>query len=188
MTEESLVWVPCPSRFHPGHCPHTQGSRKFLRFLTQARWGAEVESLTPHCPELGTMNFLPFLTPCSLLLGIPLSFYSFPAFLNLHFLHFSGLSTPSLRNHVPRTSLVAQWLRIRLPRQGTEVRALVREDPTCRGATKPVHHNYRACALEPASRNYWARVLQLLKPTHLEPVLCNKRSHCNEKPVHQNEE
>ena len=39
-------------------------------------------------------------------------------------------------------SLVAQWLRIRLPMQGTRVRALVREDPTCRGATKPVRHNY----------------------------------------------
>ena len=37
-------------------------------------------------------------------------------------------------------SLVAQWLRIRLPMQGTRVRALVWEDPTCRGATKPVHH------------------------------------------------
>ena len=40
------------------------------------------------------------------------------------------------------TSLVAQWLRIRLPMQGIRVRALVREDPTCHGATKPVHHNY----------------------------------------------
>ena len=40
------------------------------------------------------------------------------------------------------TSLVAQWLRIRLPMQGTRVQALVREDPTCRGATKPVRHNY----------------------------------------------
>ena len=40
------------------------------------------------------------------------------------------------------TSLVAQWLRIRLPMQGTQVRALVREDPTCCGATKPVHRNY----------------------------------------------
>ena len=39
-------------------------------------------------------------------------------------------------------SLVAQWLRIRLPMQGTRVRALVREDPTCRGATKPERHNY----------------------------------------------
>ena len=39
-------------------------------------------------------------------------------------------------------SLLAQWLRIRLPMQGTRVRALVREDPTCRGAAKPVSHNY----------------------------------------------
>ncbi|KAJ8786228.1 hypothetical protein J1605_006448 [Eschrichtius robustus] len=39
-------------------------------------------------------------------------------------------------------SLVAQWLRIRLPMQGTRVQALVREDPTCGGATKPVHHSY----------------------------------------------
>ncbi|KAJ8785966.1 hypothetical protein J1605_006926 [Eschrichtius robustus] len=40
------------------------------------------------------------------------------------------------------TSLVAQWLRIRLPMQGTRVRSLVREDPTCRRATKPLCHNY----------------------------------------------
>ena len=39
-------------------------------------------------------------------------------------------------------SLVAQWLRIRLPMQGTRVRALVWEDPTHHGATKPVRHNY----------------------------------------------
>ena len=41
-----------------------------------------------------------------------------------------------------RASLVVQWLRIRLPMQGTRVQALVREDPTCRGATKPMRHNY----------------------------------------------
>ena len=46
--------------------------------------------------------------------------------------------------------------------QGTRVRVLVQEDPTCRGATKPVSHNY------------WARVPQLLKPVRLEPVLRNK--------------
>ena len=39
-------------------------------------------------------------------------------------------------------SLVAQWLRIRLPMQGTRVRALVWEDPTCHGSTKPTRHNY----------------------------------------------
>ena len=40
------------------------------------------------------------------------------------------------------TSLVAQWLRIHLPMQGTRVQALDLEDPTCHGATGPVHHNY----------------------------------------------
>ena len=54
------------------------------------------------------------------------------------------------------TSLVAQWLRICLPMPGTRVRALVREDPTCRRATKPMHHNYWACALEPVCHNYWS--------------------------------
>ena len=29
---------------------------------------------------------------------------------------------------------------------------------------------------------------QLLNPVHLEPVLCNKRSHLSEKPAHCNEE
>ena len=41
-----------------------------------------------------------------------------------------------------RASLVAQWLRICLLMQETRVRALVWEDPTCRGATRPVSHNY----------------------------------------------
>ena len=39
------------------------------------------------------------------------------------------------------TSLVIRWLRIRLPVQGTGVQSLVWEKPTCRGASKPVHHN-----------------------------------------------
>ena len=39
-------------------------------------------------------------------------------------------------------SLVAQCLRVQLPMQGTQALSLVREDPTCHGATKPVRHNY----------------------------------------------
>ena len=179
-----------------------------------------------------------------------------------------------VKNPPARASLVAQWFRVYLPMQGTRVRALVWEDPTCRGATspvshnywacasgacaplqeepqrweahepqwrvaparrnwrkpshrnedptqpkikkkkknppvnagdtgsspgpgkfhmpstatKPMRHNYRACVLEPVSHSYWARVPQLLKPMRLEPVLCNKRSHCNEKPVYHNKE
>ena len=48
--------------------------------------------------------------------------------------------------HNSGASLVAQWLEIRLPMQGTRVRALVWEDPTCRGAAGPASHSYWACA------------------------------------------
>ena len=85
-------------------------------------------------------------------------------------------SVDAVKNNQARASLVTQWLRTHLPMQGTRVQALVWEDPTCCGATKPVRHNY------------WAPVPQLLKPALLEPVLCNKRSHDNEKPAHHNEE
>ena len=67
-----------------------------------------------------------------------------------------------LKNLNVGTSLVAQWLRIHLPMQGTRVWSLVREDPTCRRATKPTRHNYWACVLQPTSHNYWARAPQLL--------------------------
>ena len=51
-------------------------------------------------------------------------------------------SKNKIKTPFPGASLVAQWLRICLLMQGTRVRALVWEDPTCRGATKPVSHNY----------------------------------------------
>ena len=57
-------------------------------------------------------------------------------------LYHSERSYSSIKKSVDGTSLVSQWLTIRLPMQGTRVRALVREDPTCCGATKPVCHNY----------------------------------------------
>ena len=47
----------------------------------------------------------------------------------------------SLQSKGAGASLVAQWLRICLPMQETRVRALVWEDPTCCGATRPVSHN-----------------------------------------------
>ena len=34
-----------------------------------------------------------------------------------------------------------QWLRIRLPVQGTQVQSLVQEDPRCFRVTKLVYHN-----------------------------------------------
>ena len=52
--------------------------------------------------------------------------------------------------------LVVQGLRICLLVQGTQIWSLVLEDATCLRATKPLCHNYWACALEPSSHNYWA--------------------------------
>ena len=67
------------------------------------------------------------------------------------------------RQGVEDTSLVVQWLRIHLLRQGTRVWSLVQEHPTCLEATKPVHHDY------------WALVPQLLKfPRALGPLLCKE--------------
>ena len=48
----------------------------------------------------------------------------------------------TLRKAAQGASLVAQWLRVCLLMQGMRVRALVWEDPTCRGATRPMCHNY----------------------------------------------
>ena len=59
----------------------------------------------------------------------------------VHF-YSSGASGVNKQKETPWASLVVQWLRICLPMQGTRVRALVWEDPTCRGATGPVSHNY----------------------------------------------
>ena len=77
-------------------------------------------------------------------------------------------------------SLVVQWLRIHLVMQGTRVHFLIQEDPTCREATKPVCHNYCVYALEARSHTYQAHM-------STESVLRNKRSRCNEKPVHCSE-
>ena len=75
--------------------------------------------------------------------------------------------------------------------QETQVWFLIPEDPTCHGATKPVHHNCWACALEPGSHSCWACALEPGSHSYwacvpLEPMLPNKRSPCSEKPEHRN--
>ena len=62
--------------------------------------------------------------------------------------------------------------------------------------TKPRHHNYRACALEPGSHSYWAYVLQVLKPSHPRAreaatvrslhTITRERTpaHCNQRKAH----
>ena len=59
-------------------------------------------------------------------------------------------------------------MRVCLLVQGTRVRALVWEDPTCLGATGPV--------------------TTITEPARLEPVLRNKRGRDSERPAHHDEE
>ena len=90
-----------------------------------------------------------------------------------------------LKNNQPRASLVAQWLRVCLLVQGTLVRALVWEDPTCHGATRPVSHNYWACASgacalqQERPRRWKARA----RRWRVAPTCRKKR-----KPSHRNED
>ena len=46
----------------------------------------------------------------------------------------------------------------------------------------------KACVPQLLNLRSKAREPQLLKPARLEPVVCNKRRHHNEKPVHRNKE
>ena len=85
-----------------------------------------------------------------------------------------------------QTLLMIQWWGICLPMPWTQVWSLVWEDPTCHGPAKTEHHSYWVSTLEPWSHNYWAHTLWLLNPMCLEPVLCNKRNHRNERPPHSN--
>ena len=89
------------------------------------------------------------------------------------------LATPStlpLYFSTRGASLVAQWLRICLAMQRTQVPPLVLEDPTCCRVTEPTGHLF-GCTLEPIPHTYWSWHA-------LELVLCNERGHCNEKPMH----
>ena len=59
-----------------------------------------------------------------------------------------------------QASLVIQWLRICLLMQGTPIRSLIQEDPTCCRTTMPMCHNHWAHALEPGSCSHWTCVSQ----------------------------
>lgn len=90
-------------------------------------------------------------------------------------------SSVSSLSELQGTSQVVQWLGIHLSRQGTGVPFLLWEDPTCLKSNE-------AHAPQLLSLCSKAHVPQLLTPSHLELVLRNKSSHCNEQPVHRNEE
>ena len=71
------------------------------------------------------------------------------------------------------TSLVVQRIRIHLWMQVTRVQSLVREDFTCHGATRPLHRNYWAQALEVRSYGYGnPQPWSLCSPTREAAAMC----------------
>ena len=78
------------------------------------------------------------------------------------------------------TSLVVQWLRISCQCRGHRFEPWSRKIPH---AVEQLSHTPQLLSLR--SR---ARKPQLRKPVSLQPMLCNKRSHSNEKPAHHKEE
>ena len=59
---------------------------------------------------------------------------------------------------------------------GTWVQSLLWEDPTCLRATKPVRHNYQACALGTMQHNKKATTMRRLGTTAREwPLLATTR-------------
>ena len=100
-------------------------------------------------------------------------------------LDFGRLSSRTLKELIPE---LPWWLSVKNPtaNSGDTVPSLIQEDPTCCGATKPIHHNCWACAPLPGRCNYRAHVQQLLQPACLESILRNKGRNCSEKPMQHN--
>ena len=74
------------------------------------------------------------------------------------------------------TFWVVQWIRIHLPMQGTWVQSLVLEDSTCRGAPKPVSHDYWDSAETTEAREPRACALQQEKSWQWEALALQRKS------------
>ena len=102
---------------------------------------AEIQSIIRHCYNQLCANIMDNLEEMDKFLER----YKLP---RLNQEEIENMNRPITSNEIEtekssnRVSPVAQWLRIHLPMQGTQVRALVQEDPTCCRATKPMQHNY----------------------------------------------
>ena len=128
--------------------------RTALRVLKKNQWLKKkwntwlplMTEVTKQQQQQDTLNLQ--VNPISCLIMNVLSPF-FPIVISL-----KGHTVTSMKITSLRTSLVVQCMAIYLPMQGTPVKSLVQEDPTCCRATKLVHHNYWAHALEPVSCNH----------------------------------
>ena len=114
----------------------------FLQLMTRPKWLEKGEWPPSRVHPLTLIkSFFPLAS--SFFKSISLDYKS-----NVHTPCWKTLKITGKRNlnHFS-ASLVAQWLRIRLPVQGTWVRSLVQENHTHCRAPKPMCHNYWACTL-----------------------------------------
>ena len=95
-------------------------------------------------------------------------------FVRLCTLHWTVIKTQSW------TSLVAQWIRTHLPKQGHRFDPWSWKIPHTMKELNPICHNHSAWALEPMSHDSGSLCL--------EPGFCNKRSHLYQKPLHHNKD
>ena len=142
---ESEVTQSCPTLSDPMDCSLPGSS---IHGIFQARvleWGAIAFSKNPYKdPQL-----LPWKNIGSIFLNLLIIYEKLHHRLLWEislFLFNIGNKCLKFLKTLCRTSLLVQWLRICLPMQGTQIQSLIRQDPTCCGATKLVHHNYWACA------------------------------------------
>ena len=97
----------------------------------------------------------------------------------------SSLKRMSIESVMPSSHLILCCPLLLLPPIPPSIRVFSNESTLCMRwpkywsfrANKPSCHNYWVCALELGSYNYWI-------PHVLQPMLCNKRIHCNEKSKH----
>ena len=102
---------------------------------------------------------------------------------------------------VEGTSLMTQWLRIRLPREGTWVQSLAWEDSTCQRATRPVcvsqlrsprlqlhprsaTRSYRS--EKPAHRNWRVSPIRQRRPSTVKNIKSLQKMQMSKKEGHKN--
>ena len=156
---------------------------QWLRFCTPNAGGS---SMIPH---QRTRSHMPQVRVHMLLLNIPQWRLKIP-----HVATKTQCSKKKEKKKKPLCYKVVKWgfpggsvVKICLPMQETWVRFLAWDDPTGWRTTEPMRHNYGGCAQEPGSCNYWPQVLELWKTVCPTAHVPNKRSPCNEKPMHHNQ-
>ena len=169
------VWVPSINEFagdltHPSFLWAMQQVQPLCPLENSKGKGVVSRKSLPGLPSHVTLGFQGALSRCPLSGGNLPRFTGFQSGFNTFYL-MTWYKLQKMLQAFPflkvlmRASLMVQWLRIHLPKQGTWVWFLF-QDPTCTGTSKPIGHNYwvhapRAHAPQEKPQQWEARALQL---------------------------